>query len=167
MTMKKIIIGFMCLIFTLSLSSCAWKTAVLSEKEPLKSYIGTSGTLQIPMTLREQRKHTYRFVPHTIGEEGKWLSWEVREICKIPVGTKISITDVKMVFIEGGRLIYLIGTLENPETSELIEFEIYLGSHNPESKEIWLRRMPWEDQNLPEDRHVPLTNHLFWSDWLL
>jgi len=160
---KKYVMTFVLLLLC---SCCGWRTWDISKEQELAPYIGKNYTLRVPMTLREKRKHAYRFVPHAIEPPNFGVSVEEKLICDLPVGAEISIQTVKMIAIEGYRSLYLIGTLKNPETAESIEFEILLGAYYPESKKLWLRRMPWEDPNLPEERYVSLDKPLLWSDRL-
>jgi hypothetical protein len=162
-----------CLITSLLLSGCGWPQWDLSEKEPLKSYVGITGTLKRPMTLLEQRKYVYSFVPHTIdgpgevgdsGAVGGSVDWHV--VCSLPVGTEIKTTSVKMEARDGGRVIYVIGLVKSPSTEEWVDFEIWLGGPHGE-KQLWLRRMPWESDDIPENLYIKLKKRLLLSDYLL
>jgi len=170
MAMKKIVksMGLKCMMpimLTLICSCCGWRTWDMSKEQELSSYPGTNYSLKIPMTLREQRKHQYRFVSHAIMPL-QYAHSMGRLICDLPVGTKVDIISVKMIAIEGYRSLYLIGTLKNPETAESVEFEILLGAYYSESKKLWLQRMPWEAPSQPEERYVVLDKPLLWSDRL-
>ena len=159
----KYVMTFMLLLLC---SCCGWRTWDLSKEQELSPYLGTNYTLKVPMTLREKREYVYRFVPHAIEPPNSGVSVGEKLVCDLPVGTKLDITSIKMIAIEGRRSLYLVGTLNNIETKKLVEFEILLGAYYPESKKLWLQRMPWDNQSLPKERHVPIDKPLLWSDRL-
>jgi len=138
-------------------SSCGWRTYDISNEVPFNSYVGITGILKEPMTLREQRKHTYRFVPYTLGgPEHEPISVEERVVCDLPAGTEIKTTAVKVIEVDGPS-IFVLGLVKNPNTDEWVEFEMLLGGCSATgAKEIWITRLPWEGDNVPKDRYLPL-----------
>jgi hypothetical protein len=155
---QHLISGLKCLIVTLLLSGCDWPTWNVSNEVPFNSYVGINGILKEPMTLREQRKHTYRFVPYTLGgPEHEPISVEERVVCDLSAGTEIKTTSVKMIEVGGRRAIFILGIVKNKGTEEWVEFEILLGGYSATgAKEIHVMRMPWEGNDVPEHRYIPL-----------
>jgi len=150
--------GLVCLVLILLLSGCGWRTWDISNEGPFNSYVGVTGTLKNPMTLLEQRKYVYSFVPYTIGgSECDIDSFDERLVCNLPAGTEVKTTAVKMEERDGGRSIYILGNVKNATTDEWVEFEILLGGYSATgAKEIHVMRMPWEGDDVPEHRYIPL-----------
>jgi hypothetical protein len=142
-------------------SGCEWRTYDISNEVPFNSYVGVTGILKEPMTLREQRKHRYSFVPYTLGgPEHEPISVEERVVCDLPAGTEIKTTAVKVIEV-GGLSIYLLGLVKNPYEGKWVEFEILLGGCSATgAKEIHVMRMPWESDDVPEHRYIPLKKPL-------
>ena len=142
------------IISVFSLTGCGWRTWDLSEREPFQSYIGDSFTLQIPMTLRIREKYNYRFLPYTIMSEGTAVSLgEV--VCKLPEGSKIKVNSVKMIEIDGCRSLYILGNVQELTAEKWVDFEILLGRYPATASEkLWLKRMPWESKDVPENRYI-------------
>ena len=148
-------------LLILSFSGCGWRTWDISKEAPFNSYVGVTGKLKQPMTLREQRKHVYRFIPYTVGSSDmETVSAEERVVCELPAGTEIEVTAVKVIEV-GGLSIYLLGLVKNPYEGKWVEFEILLGGCSATgAKEIHVMRMPWESDDVPEHRYIPLKKPL-------
>jgi len=152
MTNLKIINWLIVPGLSLLISGCGWKQKDLSSEEPFNAYVGSNYVLKIPMTLREREEHEYRFVPHAIMSEivdeslGQTVSY-------LPSGTRVKVNAVKTIEMDGSHPLYILGYVEESNTSDWIEFEILLGSW---TDKIWLKRMPWEEESVPESRYIPL-----------
>jgi len=149
------LVVFAAIVF--SNTGCGWKKWDVSDETVFRQYLGQK-TLKVPMTLRKQREHQYRFVPYAIMPKD-YAESIGRTVCKLPVGTIINIISVKMIEVDGSRAIFAIGEVENTTVKSNVNFEIHIGGYSARgAKNIILLRMPWQSKDAPSRRYVPLKN---------